>query len=133
FADAKTKQYIDEAGPANFFGIKDGKYITPDSHTILPSITNMSLRELAKDVGLVVENRNIPIEELATFEEAGACGTAAVISPIEVIHDRETGKVYQISKNGEPGPWSQKLYNYLTGIQFGEVEDKFNWCTVVPC
>lgn len=48
FADSKTKQYIDEAGPANFFGIRDGKYITPDSESILPSITNMSLREIAE-------------------------------------------------------------------------------------
>ncbi len=132
FADAKTKQYIDEAGPANFFGIKDGKYITPDSVSILPSITNMSLREIAADMGLIVEQRAVEISELATLEEAGACGTAAVISPISIIHDRETGTVYQISKDGNPGKWSTKLYNYLTGIQFGEVEDKFNWCTIIP-
>ena len=133
FADAKTKQYIDEAGPANFFGIRDGKYITPDSGSILPSITNMSLREIAKDMGLIIEQRHVEISELGTFEEAGACGTAAVISPISLIHDRETGTVYQISKDGEPGKWSKKLYNFLTGVQFGEIEDKFNWCTIVPC
>ncbi len=133
FADAKTKQFIDEAGPANFFGIRDGKYITPDSGSILPSITNMSLREIAKDMGLIIEQRHVEISELGTFEEAGACGTAAVISPISLIHDRETEIVYQISKDGEPGKWSKKLYEFLTGVQFGEIEDKFNWCTVVPC
>jgi branched-chain amino acid aminotransferase len=133
FADAKTKQYIDEAGPANFFGIRDGKYITPDSGSILPSITNMSLREIAKDMGLIIEQRHVEISELGTFEEAGACGTAAVISPISLIHDRETGIVYQISKDGEPGKWSKKLYDFLTGVQFGEIEDKFKWCTIVPC
>ncbi len=131
FADAKTKQYIDEAGPANFFGIKDGKYITPDSGSILPSITNMSLRELAADMGLVVERRHVPIEEIETFEEAGACGTAAVISPIGLIDDRDTGKIIKLAKDGQPGPWCQKLYNRLTGIQFGEQDDKFGWCEII--
>lgn len=133
FADAKTKQYIDEAGPANFFGIKEGKYITPDSTSILQSITNMSLREIASDLGLTIERRHVYIDELGTFDEAGACGTAAVISPIAMIQDRETGKEYIYSKNGEPGPWSTKLYNCLTGIQFGEIEDKYNWCTEIEC
>lgn len=131
FADAKSKNYIDEAGPANFFGIRDGHYITPDSHSILMSITNMSLRDLATDLGLKVERRQVAIDELGTFEEAGACGTAAVITPIAMIQDRESGKEYIYSKDGKPGPWSQKLYDYLTGIQFGEVEDKFNWCTII--
>lgn len=131
FADAKTKQYIDEAGPANFFGIKDGKYVTPDSGSILPSITNMSLRELAADMGLVVERRHIPIDEIGTFEEAGACGTAAVISPIDFIQDRDEHHVFQIAKNGEAGPWCTKLYKRLTGIQYGEEPDVFNWCTIV--
>ncbi|MBP1673099.1 MAG: branched-chain amino acid aminotransferase [Bacteroidetes bacterium] len=131
FADSKTKQYIDEAGPANFFGIKDGKYITPDSGSILPSITNMSLREIAEDLGLVVERRHVAIAEIPGFEEAGACGTAAIISPIGMIQDRESGEEFILSKNGEAGPWCTKLYNYLTGVQYGEVEDKFNWCTIV--
>lgn len=131
FADSKTKQYIDEAGPANFFGIKDGKYITPDSGSILPSITNMSLREIAEDLGLVVERRHVAIAEIPNFEEAGACGTAAIISPIGMIQDRESGEEFILSKNGEAGPWCTKLYNYLTGVQYGEVEDKFNWCTIV--
>lgn len=133
FADAKTKMYIDEAGPANFFGIREGKYITPDSGSILPSITNMSLREIAQDLGLVIERRHVLIDEIESFEEAGACGTAAVISPISLIQDRETGKEIIISKDGKPGPWSQKLYNTLTRIQFGEVEDKYNWCSFVEC
>jgi len=131
FADAKTKTYIDEAGPANFFAIREGKYITPDSESILPSITNMSLRELAADMGLTVERRHVAIDELSTFEEAGACGTAAVISPIGMIEDRDTGKIYHYAKDGEAGPWSKKLYARLTGIQYGEVEDKFGWCEIV--
>jgi branched-chain amino acid aminotransferase len=131
FADSKTKLYIDEAGPANFFAIKDGKYITPDSGSILPSITNMSLRELATDMGLTVERRHVALDELGDFEEAGACGTAAIISSIGMIQDRDTGKVYEYSKDGNAGPWCTKLYQRLTGIQYGEVEDTFNWCTVL--
>ena len=78
FLDAKEKKYIDECGPANFFGIKGNKYVTPKSDSILPSITNMSLIDLAKDMGMEVERRQIPVEELGEFEEVGACGTAAV-------------------------------------------------------
>ena len=133
FADAKTKTFIDEAGPANFFGIKDGKYVTPDSGSILPSITNMSLRTIAEELGLVVERRHVRLDEIDTFEEAGACGTAAVISPIHKIQDRETGKEYVISKDGKPGPWCIKMREYLMGIQYGEIEDKFGWCTIVDC
>ena len=133
FADAKTKTYIDEAGPANFFGIKDGKYVTPDSGSILPSITNMSLRQIAEDLGLVVERRHVRLDELSTFEEAGACGTAAVISPIHMIQDRETGEEFVIAKDGKPGPWSIKMREILMGIQYGELEDKHNWCTIVEC
>ena len=133
FADAKTKTFIDEAGPANFFGIKDGKYVTPDSGSILPSITNMSLRQIAEDLGLVVERRHVRLDEIGTFEEAGACGTAAVISPIHMIQDRETGEEYVIAKDGKPGPWSIKMREILMGIQYGEIEDKHNWCTIVEC
>jgi len=131
FLDSKTKTKIDEAGPANFFGIKNNTYITPKSHSILPSITNMSLRTLAADMGLKVEEREIPLEELGTFEEGGACGTAAVISPISEIQDRETGIVYKFASGDKPGAWSQKLYDRLRAIQYGEEPDKFGWCEIV--
>jgi len=131
FLDAKTKTHIDEAGPANFFGIKEGKYVTPDSSSILPSITNMSLRIIAEDMGLTVEKRNINVEELASFDEVGACGTAAVISPIKRIHDRDTDVDYRYCKDGKAGPISTKLYNTLQGIQLGEVEDKYDWNTII--
>ena len=87
YLDAKEKKYIDECGAANFFGIKDNTYITPKSTSILPSITNKSLMQIATDIGMNVECRPVPVEELSTFEEAGACGTAAVISPISYIDD----------------------------------------------
>ncbi len=131
YLDAKEKKYIDECGAANFFGIKDGKYITPKSSSILPSITNHSLQQLAKDLGMEVEVRAIPEEELSTFEEAGACGTAAVISPIRKIDDLENHKSYVISKDGKPGPWSEKLYTHLRAIQYGQEPDTHGWITVI--
>ena len=131
YLDAKEKKYIDECGAANFFGIKNNTYITPKSSSVLPSITNNSLQQLAKDLGMKVEVRPIPEEELSTFEEAGACGTAAVISPIEKIDDLEQGKSYVISKDGKPGPWSTKLYHTLRAIQLGEEPDTHNWVTVL--
>lgn len=131
YLDAKEKKYIDECGAANFFGIKDDKYITPKSSSILPSITNDSLQQLAKDLGMEVEVRPIPEEELSTFDEAGACGTAAVISPISKIDDLENGKSYIFSKDGKPGPISEKLYNRLRDIQYGIAPDLHGWTMVV--
>lgn len=131
YLDAKEKKYMDECGAANFFGIKDNTYVTPKSTSILPSITNRSLMQLAEDMGLKVERRHVPEEELDTFEEAGACGTAAVISPISKIDDLENKKSYIISKDGKPGPICTKLYNKLRGIQYGIEPDVHNWTTVL--
>lgn len=131
YLDAKEKKYIDECGPANFFGIKDNTYITPKSESILPSITNKSLMQLAEDIGLKVERRQVPVEELATFEEAGACGTAAVISPILRIDDLSEDKTYQYCKDGKAGPISEKLYNKLRAIQYGDEPDTHGWVTIV--
>jgi branched-chain amino acid aminotransferase len=132
YLDAKEKKYIDECGAANFFGIKNNTYITPKSESILPSITNKSLMQLAEEIGIKVERRPVLVEELATFEEAGACGTAAVISPIERIDDLDENKSYVFSKDGKPGPISLKLYNKLKAIQYGDEEDKYGWITVLP-
>ena len=129
YLDAKEKKYIDECGAANFFGIKNNTYITPESTSILPSITNKSLMQVAEDLGMKVERRPMPEEELETFEEAGACGTAAVISLISYIDDLDTGKRYSFGE--KPGPQSKKLFDTLRGIQYGEIEDKHGWTTVV--
>lgn len=131
YLDAREKKYIDECGPANFFGIRDNTYITPKSESILPSITNKSLMQLAEDIGLKVEKRQVPVEELATFEEAGACGTAAVISPILRIDDLSENKTYQYCKDGKAGPISEKLYNKLRGIQYGDEPDTHGWVTII--
>lgn len=131
YLDAKEKKYIDECGAANFFGIKNNTYITPKSTSILPSITNKSLQQLAKDMGMSVEIRQVPEEELETFEEAGACGTAAVIAPIHKIDDVAAGKSYVISKDGKPGPICAKLYKKLRDIQYGIEPDTHGWVTVL--
>lgn len=129
YLDAKEKKYVDECGAANFFGIKNNTYVTPKSTSILPSITNKSLMQIAEDLGMKVERRPVAEDELDSFEEAGACGTAAVISPISHLDDLETGKVYNFGN--QPGPWSKKLYETLRGIQYGTIEDKHGWTTVV--
>lgn len=129
YLDAKEKKYIDECGPANFFAIRGNQYITPRSTSILESITNKSLRQIATDLGLEVEVRPILEDELATFDEVGACGTAAVISPVKRIVDVEENKEYNYGE--DPGKVSTKLYETLRGIQYGTVEDKHNWVQVI--
>ena len=131
YLDPKEKKYIDECGPANFFAIKGNKYITPKSNSILPSITNMSLQQIAKDMGLEVECRPMLLEELAEVDEAAECGTAAVAAPISEVDDIDEKKTYVISKDGNPGPVTTKLYNHLRAIQLGDEPDTHGWVTVL--
>jgi branched-chain amino acid aminotransferase len=131
YLDAREKKYIDESGAANFFAIRDGAYITPKSPSILPSITNMSLRDLAADFGLRVEQREVEFAELPTFEEAGSCGTAAVISPIGNIYDPDENRTYIFGDGTTPGPVSTRLYETLRAIQLGEAPDPRGWNTVL--
>lgn len=131
YLDPKEKKYLDECGPANFYAIKDGKYITPKSDSILPSITNMSLMDIARDMGIEVEQRPIAVEELAECSEAAACDTAAVCSPIGEIDDLDKGIKYVMSKDGKPGPVTTRLYNHLNAIRLGETPDTHGWNTIV--
>ena len=131
YLDPKEKKYIDECGPANFFGVRGNSYITPKSHSILPSITNKSLQQLAADNGMTIECRQVPFEEIATFDEAAECGTAAVIAPISQIDDLDENKSYVIAKDGKPGPVCEKLYHQLRAIQYGDAPDPYNWVTVI--
>ncbi len=131
FLDSKEKKYLDECGPANFFMVKGNKYVTPASNSILPSITNNSLQRIAEDMGLEVVRRRIEVAELADFDEAGECGTAAVISPVGRVDDLDTGKSYVFSKDGKPGPICEKLYHTLRAIQYGDQPDPYNWVTVL--
>ena len=131
YLDAKEKKYIDECGAANFFGIRGNSYITPQSHSILPSITNKSLQQLAEDMGLTVERRPVPFEEIATFDEAAECGTAAVIAPISQIDDLDENKSFVIAKDGKPGPVCEKLYHKLRAIQYGDEPDTYGWISII--
>ena len=122
YLDSKERKYIDEFGTSNFIAIsKDGKFITPDSQSVLPSITNKSLQQLAADFGIEVERRKIAVEELADFVEVGSVGTAAVITPISSITYGE-----KVFKFNEPNTLL-KLYKQFTGIQNGDLEDKYGW------
>jgi branched-chain amino acid aminotransferase len=131
FTDAKTHEYIDECTASNFIGIKriggSLEYLTPRSSAILPSITNDSLMILAREMGMKVVRRRIRVEELAEINEAAACGTACVISPITKVVDLDKSVTYDF---GEPGPVLKRLYNALQDIQYGRAEDKYGWCTV---
>lgn len=131
YLDPITHTKIEEVGSANFFGItKDHKFITPYSPSILPSITKYSLLYLAKErLGLEVEESDVYVDELDQFAEAGACGTAAVISPIGGIQYKEDFHVFY--SETEVGPITQKLYNELTGIQYGEVPAPEGWIVKV--
>ena len=131
YLDPKEKKYLDECGPANFIAIKEGVYITPESESILPSITNKSLMQLAEDMGIKVERRHITVDELAEIDEAAAVGTAAVASPVGRIDDLDTGIKYVVSKDGNPGPVVTRLYETLRGIQLGELPDTHGWNTVL--
>ncbi len=126
FVDAVERKYIEECGAANFFGIKNNSYVTPISDSILHSITNMSLRHLAEvEYGLKVEQRPIALDELPTFEECGACGTAAVISPIGSVSDYRNES--KISFGTEVGKYCQLMFNRLQDFQYGRCEDLYGW------
>jgi branched-chain amino acid aminotransferase len=131
YLDPKEKKYLDECGPANFFAIKEGKYITPASESILPSITNKSLMQLARDMGLEVEARHITVDELDQITEAAACGTAAVASPVGEIDDLDTGRKYVLCPDGKPGPVVTELYHRLRAVQLGEAPDVHGWNTIL--
>lgn len=131
YLDPKERKYIDECAAANFYGIKNSTYVTPDSATILPSVINKSIVQLAEDIGLKVERRQILVDELDTFEETGACGTATIMSPIKKIVDPSKNKVYEYCKNDTVGPVTKKLYDKLTNIQFGDESDLHGWIEII--
>ena len=131
YLDPKTHTKIEEVGAANFFGItRDNKFITPRSDSILPSITKYSLLHLAKErLGMETIEGDVYINELDKFAEAGACGTAAVISPIGGIQYGDDFHVFY--SETEVGPITKRLYEELTGIQFGDVEAPEGWIVKV--
>jgi branched-chain amino acid aminotransferase len=134
YLDPIEHRTLEEAGSANVFGIlppraRGGKQrlVTPDSPSILPSVTMASVCTLAvEELGLEVERRPIPIDEVASFMEMGCTGTAAVITPVAVVHDGQR----DVTIGDAPGPVTKQLYERLTNIQRGKVPDTRGW--VVP-
>ena len=131
YLDPATHTKIEEVGSANFFGITaDNEFVTPLSPSILPSITKFSLLYLAENrFGMKAIQGDVKISELDKFVEAGACGTAAVISPIGGVQHGDDFHVFY--SETEVGPVTRKLYDELTGIQFGDVEAPEGWIVKV--
>lgn len=127
YLDPATHTKIEEVGAANFFGItKNNEFITPKSPSILPSITKYSLLYLAeKRLGLKAIEGDVYVDDLEKFAEAGACGTAAVISPIGGVQQGE--KFHVFYSETEVGPVTRRLYDELIGIQFGDIESPEGW------
>lgn len=132
YLDPATQTNIEEVGAANFFGITDDNtFVTPKSPSILPSITKYSLMHLAEHtLGMKVVEKEIPVTSLGDYVEAGACGTAAVITPIGSITHK--GKKYSFYGEGrEVGPKIKKLYETLTSIQNGDMKGPDGWVVEV--
>lgn len=131
YLNPATHSKIEEVGAANFFGIThNNEFITPNSPSILPSITKYSLLYLAKEyLKLDVYERDVLIDNIDEFKEAGACGTAAVITPIGGIEYKE--KLHVFHSETEVGPITKKLYDTLYGIQLGDVEAPQGWIVEV--
>ena len=132
YLDPSTRTKVEETGGANFiFVTKDGKFVTPKSDSILPSITRRSLMVVAeKYLGMPVEHREVLLEEVKDFAECGLCGTAAVISPVGKINNHGEEICFP-SGMEEMGPVTKKLYETLTGIQMGTVEAPEGWIKVI--
>jgi len=128
YLDCAERKYIEEFSVSNFLGISaSGAYVTPSSGSILPSITNQMLMQLARDAGLKVEHRPVEYAELPTFKEVGACGTATVVAPIASITDAK-------AKHEFPNfDVLNKLRMQLQKVQYGEAEDRHGWMAEVSC
>ena len=127
YLDSATHTKVDEFATSNFVAIaKGGAYVTVKSRSVLPSVTNLSLQELSRDLGHAVEVRTVPYEELREFAEVGACGTAVVVTPVyEIVRGDE---VIRIGSPDACGPRLQELHDRLQDIQFGRAPDPHGWC-----
>jgi branched-chain amino acid aminotransferase len=126
YLDAAEHKYIDEFGTSNFIAIdQKGAYVTPQSISVLPSVTNDGLRTVAQHLGMPVEVRPVLFDEIENFAEIGACGTAVVLTPVNEIVRGE--RVIRVGPREGCGPQLQNLYNHYTAIQWGEAPDRFGW------
>ena len=130
YLDAKSHTYVEEFATSNFLGIKkDGTYVTTDSRSVLPSVTNMTLRQICEDEGRKVEVRHVPYEELREFAEVAACGTAVVVTPVwQIVRGDET---LTLGDPEKAGPVITDLFEKVQGIQYGELPDTHGWCVPI--
>jgi branched-chain amino acid aminotransferase len=129
--DGVEMKYVEEISTMNVFFVEDGKLITPNlSGGILNGITRDSVITAAKDLGITVEEKRISIDEITTGVNSGkitecfGSGTACVITPVGQLGYK--GKEY-VMNNSKTGPITQKIYDTITGIQYGKIKDKFGW------
>lgn len=130
--DGVNRSFVDEVGAMNIMFVIGDEIITPslDQGSILAGVTRDSVLTLARDWGMKVSERQITIDEIleahqkGEFKEAFGTGTAAVISPVGELKYKEHDIILN---NGKIGPLAQKFYDTITGIQYGEIEDKFGW------
>ena len=131
YLDAETQTTVEEFSTSNFVGIDNGEknYVTPKSASVLPSITNKSLMQVAEDEGYRVERRDVPLDELETFDEVMAVGTAVVVTPVGSATRLGAGDEVKVKYefSNEVGETTRKFYDIVRGIQSGEVEDKHGW------
>lgn len=131
YLDAATHTLVEEFSTSNFIGIDNEakKYVTPSSPSVLPSITNKSLKTIAADEGLTIEERDIAVSELSSFDEVIACGTAVVVTPIGSLtrFDTDGNESDKFEFTEDVGATTRLLYDRVRDIQNGEVEDKFGW------
>jgi len=126
YLDAKENAYVEEFSTSNFLGVtQEGTLVTPTSDSILPSCTKAVLLQQAREMGIPVEERPIPWEEVSTFREVAACGTAVVVTPIKSITRGETVLRFDGYTTLE------KLYNAVTAVQSGEAPDPNGYTRVV--
>jgi len=132
YLDAKTQSFVEEFSTSNFVGIchETNSYVTPKSPSVLPSITNRCLMQIAEDEGMNVEAREIPIDELETFDEVLAVGTAVVVTPVgSLTQPLPDGgeRTFSFGSEGEIGPVTTRLYEKVRSIQNGDADDVHGW------
>ena len=130
YLDSREHRFVEEFGTSNFIAVtKDGTYVTAESSSILPSITNRGLQQVAESLGMKVEVRPVEFDEIETFAEVAACGTAVVITPVnEIVRGDRTVRVGPAEGCG---PRLLEIYKRYTAIQVGDAEDEFGWTVTV--
>jgi len=131
YVDAADQRSVEEFGTSNFVGLIGNTYVTPDSPSVLPSVTNKTLATLAEDAGMVVERRTVDIGEVGEFEEVAACGTAVVITAVTRVVYKGDVITVGAGRGSDPevvGPRFSELYKQVRGIQYGEIADPHGWC-----